>query len=202
MTDQPSSDAGDAFRPRPPWWVDAEGRDTTAAGADERADRRDDVADERDREAEERDEVAAARERHAAELAVLAHQREDDQSSSQVDSFVQHEQLAGDEAALRRIRDLLATQPELTEVFERVLHHVDEFYVQLVRSGFQADNVRSDLRSLAQLLAGAAADRRSAEHDRARARDDRASARRDRDAARSSRQQAALDRAPRSGDYD
>jgi hypothetical protein len=87
-------------------------------------------------------------------------------------------------------------------VFERLQPIVDELYLVLLRSGVQQEDARSDLRSLAQLLAAAAADRRAAEHDRAHAQKDRADAERDRDNARTGRQQAAIYRAPRSGDAD
>jgi hypothetical protein len=114
--------------------------------------------------------------------------------------MINAEILKDDEDAYGRIRELLLSRPDLAAAFERVQRHVDELYVALLYSGYQQDEARSNLRTLAQLLAAAAADRRAAEHDRAEARNDRTDAKRDRDSARSGRQQSAIDRAPRASD--
>jgi hypothetical protein len=190
------------FQPRPGWWVQAQDRDVSDLEGDERAEERDQAAAERDIAATRREKAAGEREQHAADLAVQAHERLDKHSQDDLAPLVHAEALRKDEGSLERIRELLQSQPELAAVFDRVQRHVDELYVALLFSGYQQDEARSNLRSLAQLLAAAAADRREAEHDRAHARTDRSDAKHDRDNARTGRQQSAIDRAPRSSDDD
>jgi len=201
-TDEQGGGQDGPFPERPAWWVDAVGRDAKDTEADERAGERDRAAVERDQRAVALDARAVQREQDAVDLAARTHERYDRQEAAQLELQINAERVRRDQPALDRIRDSVQARPELAAAFEQVLEHVEELYIGLVESGYQTDNARSDLRSLAQLLAAAAADRRAAEEDRAHAEKDRAAARSDRDNARSSRQQAALDRAPRGLDHD
>jgi hypothetical protein len=188
------------FRPRPAWWVDAETRDVQAGEADQRADGRDQLASERDRVASEREVAASGREQDAADMAVRAHQRYDRQGENSVGPLVTAERMLKEEESFARIRVILASRPELADLFDQVQAQVEELYVALVEAGVQADGSRADLLVVAQLLASAAGDRRSAAQDRAKAGEDRLAAHHDRDTARSLRQESAIDRAPRSAD--
>jgi hypothetical protein len=195
MAQDQETAAESAFRSRPTWWLEGNARDVADAAGDQRADERDTAASRRDRAAQDRDQAGLGREQDAADFAVQAHGRYDAHADTRVEPLINAERLCADKAAYGRISETLRSQPDLAAAFDRAREHMDELYVALLRSGIVTDHARSELQTLAQLLAAAAADRRAAEQDRGYALTDRADAKRDRDNARSGRQQAAMDRA-------
>lgn len=192
-----------AGRPRPPWWVEAAGRDANDTQRDERAAERDEAGLARDETARKRDQAGIDREVDATDLVIAAHDRYDASDDADALALAEAEGLNRDERAVEQARvELLQANPKLAAALARMQDHAEAVYAALLDAGVQRDQARADLRSITQHMSAAAADRQADEQDRQDAEADRGAAHLDRDNARTGRQQAAIGRAPRSRDVD